>query len=244
MSRTPTSFLDRDRAFIIAEAGTCHASHYKPFRRDRAFTYVAAAKQAGADAVKFQVFHAPSPQTIFCWMDGDEERVARWRNSVLTFENWKDIKALAEDMDLVFLASVFEHETVEWLNELKVAATKVASRAARDFPYGKSPAPYFVSNGMYVPPLRDDVIILQCEANYPSSTRWSGKLLSYEPPFGFSDHSGHPIRAIDALARGCKLLEVHYFIEESDAGPDLPASLTVDQLRLVCQARDVLAETP
>jgi sialic acid synthase SpsE len=59
---------------------------------------------------------------------------------------------------------------------------------------------------------------------------------------GFSDHSGKPFLGIDAISRGCKLLEVHFKVDGIDAGLDLPACLTVDELRLVCEARDYYAE--
>ena len=138
---------------------------------------------------------------------------------------------------LVFLASVFQHSTVEWLNRLKVDAVKVASRAARDFPYAASRGPFLISHGMYGPvPHVGEQYHFQCEASYPSEIWWDGKT------FGFSDHSGNPKRAIDAIGRGLKLLEVHFYIKPEDAGPDLPASLTLDQLSLVCRARDDFAE--
>lgn len=240
--------LDLNRSFVIAEAGTCHASASSPTQRlPLALKYVTAAADAGASAIKFQMFNTPIKDDMFCWIEGDEERLQRWDDSVLSLEDWKEIKATAEDFDLVFLASAFQHSTVEWFNELGVEATKVASRAASAFPYGSAPEPFLISNGMgWRPPLTFPFKhrMLQCEANYPSTARW----VSYTPVVspmrdsGFSDHSGTPWRAIDALAHGCKLVEVHFYIDPSDAGPDQLASLDLAQLELVCEARDEFAE--
>ena len=88
--------LDLNKTFIVAEAGTCHATPYQNQRVTFALKYVEAAKEAGANAVKFQMFNNPGPETMFCWMDGDEHRVRRWQSSVIPFDGWWAIKEFAE----------------------------------------------------------------------------------------------------------------------------------------------------
>ena len=256
-----------DKCFIIAEAGTCHAHHDPEERYYVAMDYVNTAVAVGVDAIKFQMFLDPNPETMFCWIDGDEDRSRRWKQSVLSLEKWHKVKNEAEARGIMFLSSAFEYETVKWQTELGVAATKVASRAAGYLDkYKDAPKPLLVSNGMYPVAEAKDQIILQCEANYPSTTRWQGEpftishksistdKISLAPGeiiycgendircvtgfTGFSDHSGHPWRAIEAMARGCRLLEVHFYMNPSHAGPDYPASLTLDELKLVREARD------
>lgn len=252
--------IERDRCFVIAEAGTNHAvTEEDVARREKttpfqeAIEYVYAAQRVGADAIKFQIFNRPIKDDFFCWIDGDEKRSTRWWNSYVSLNDWKEVKGVADGLGIMLLASVFQHSTVQWLNELEVEATKVASRAARDFPYGCGPKPYLISDGMYADifqrhtgldfDLHDkltlagmDYIRLQCEANYPSTTWYEGEHA------GFSDHSGTPWRAIDAIRGGAYVVEVHFYINKEDAGPDLLASLNLDQLKLVCQARDAFAE--
>ena len=220
-------------AFIIAEAGTCHASVNVHKRLPGALRYADAAKAAGADAVKYQMFGHNIEQDMFCWIDGDSERSVRWKNSILSLGRWWQVKNHCDQLGIMFLASAFQYSTVAWLKHLGVAAYKVASRAARDFPYDAAPGPFLVSNGMYPVPVRPDVVPIQCEANYPSTAFWRGDMP------GFSDHSGTPDRAVDAIKRGCLVIEVHFHINESEAGPDLPASLDLSQLRAVCAARDL-----
>lgn len=235
--------FNKDRAFVIAEAGTCHAFPISESRLGTALKYVDAAKLAGADAIKFQIFADPTPDSMFCWIDGDERRVQRWRDSFMTPDEWFKVRRAAEARGMMFLASVFEHETVGWLHHLGVKATKVASRAAKDFPYDKGVPPYLISLGMHeeeaLPKISQEHYFLQCEANYPSTDWWIGG------DYGFSDHSGSPWRAIDAIGRGCRLVEVHFYRGDCspriEAGPDYYASLTVDQLKLVCEARDAYA---
>jgi N,N'-diacetyllegionaminate synthase len=225
-----------DRTFIVAEAGTNHASNDPEFRFRRAMKYVHAAVRAGADSVKFQIFNDPNPDTMFCWIEGDEARSGRWQQSYMPLDEWIAIKGEAESCGLVFLASVFEHTTVEWLTHLQVQATKVASRAARYLDaFEGAPLPLLVSNGMEVVKPTEDRLVLECEANYPSTACWTGILT------GFSDHSGDPWRAIDAISRGCQLIEVHFYLDQLHAGPDLRASLTIEDLSLICRARDAFA---
>jgi len=230
--------LSRDRCYVVAEAGTAHMGSVK-----RAYTLVGAAHRAGADSVKFQWFTPTvSKESMFCWMDGDEDRVERWRQSALDLDEWRDVKRYCDKLGIMLLASCFEHETVKWLRELDIQATKVASRAAKMFPYGDGVEPYLVSDGMFKPgnfvkmPSAAQFYMMQCEANYPSTTPWNGK------SFGFSDHSGGPFLAIYAIAHGLKLLEVHFKVDGFDAGPDEPACLDTEALAIICQARDCYAE--
>lgn len=225
-------FLVHEKSFIIAEAGTNHADSNQTTRLKKALHYVEIAAEAGADAVKFQMFAEPLTD-MFCWIDGDEDRAARWLSSVLTYEQWWEVKKKADSLGIILLASVFQDKTIGWIEDLGLEATKVASRAAKDFPYGRGPKHYYVSNGMYEVPTGANIIELQCEANYPS-TQWWEKVTP-----GFSDHSGSPARAVHAIESGCKLIEVHFYDQPEDAGPDLLACLTLEQLSFVCRSRDV-----
>jgi sialic acid synthase SpsE len=235
--------LNDDRCFVIAEAGTAHAGIEKD-RKRKAMSLVESAARAGVDAVKFQWFHNPNPDTMFCWIDGDEVRAPRWRASYMPTSDWKDVRDFAIGKGIILLASTFEGETVQWLHELDIAATKVASRAAKTFPYYRVdlPRPFIISDGMGLPEIWDARVnfegtdwLMQCEANYPSTDKWKGAN-------GFSDHSGKPFLGIDAIARGCPVLEVHFHNGETDPGPDKPASLDYLDLALICKARDYYAE--
>jgi sialic acid synthase SpsE len=227
--------FNSSKCFIIAEAGTCHSSPIPNVRFAKAMRYVLAAANAGADSIKFQMF---DDTKLFCPYPGDEQREPRWDNSELTFDQWAQVKEFTEACGMVFLASVFQHSMCDLLKSLNVKAVKVASRAAENFPYRRFDVPFLLSMGMDYPEERKGAIYLQCEANYPSTECW------LETPHmqGFSDHSGTPWRAVDAISRGCKLIEVHFYVDPIDAGPDFPASLDLDQLKTVCEARDAFFE--
>jgi len=153
--------LNLDSCFVVAEAGTSHADPDPEIRLERVIECVYAAAKVRVDAIKFQIFNDPNLGTMFCWIDGDDERSYRWRESRLSLDNWKQVKLECDDIGIIFLASVFEYETIKWLNELQVAATKVACRAAPYLDTFKdAPRPLLVSNGMTEVEEVEDIIIL------------------------------------------------------------------------------------
>ena len=55
-------------------------------------------------------------------------------------------------------------------------------------------------------------------------------------------HSGTIWPALDAMARGCPIVEVHFRMERMGDNPDRVVSLTPAQLTLIREARDAFAE--
>ena len=226
-------------AYIIAEAGTAHAGNIKT-----AMQFVDAAKNAGADAIKFQMF--TPREELFCPMDGDEDRWAWWNQSMLTLDEWKNVKQLAQNLDIHFFASVFQQTGIEWGKELEFPVWKVASRAARTFPYKDAPGPFLISTlegslGDNPPPYSEFIyekhsVQLYCRSEYPTQLRNA----RWRVMEGLSDHSGTIYPALDAMARGASVIEVH--IKLNDKGPDAASSITPYNLKQICETRDAFAE--
>lgn len=227
--------------YIIAEAGTGHVGRYH-----KAKELATEAKIAGADAVKFQMF-VPD-EDLFCPLPGDENRRPRWDRTWLCFADWQRINWHCSQIGITFLASAFQPTAVQWLKDLNVAAYKVASRAAATYPYDAVPGPFIVSMGMAPDlPYRDwhDTTFLNCVSKYPTplnDAQWPDGNWGIYGKRGLSDHSGTIWPGLDAMARGCPMLEVHFAIDKADAGNDSAVCLTVDQLKLLCEARDAFAE--
>ncbi len=241
----------RQRAYVIAEAGTCHGGD-----ETRARNYIAAAHMAGADAVKFQIF-VPD-EALFCHIEGDDKRLKRWRKSMLGLREWERLAELSQKLGIDFLASVFQPTAIKWLKQLHPTAIKVASRAALSFPYDEFEHPYLVSLGMCsdeqfielsdtLHQKRKQVIWLLCKSEYPSPVSWLNlhDIRAYRrhgAPVGVSDHSASVIPGIAAMTAGAAVVEVHYAIDRRHAGNDAPACLNVEELQLLCGARDALVE--
>lgn len=236
--------------YIIAEAGTGHVADQVIHRQNKAIALCQAAAAAHADAVKFQMFVPDEP--LFCPVDGDDKRRVRWNKSILGLMDWQEIADYCYSaLHIDFFASAFQPTAVQWLKQLGVKAYKVASRAAATYPYDAVPGLFIVSDGMVggsadAMALRRkreaDSIWLQCRSKYPTplaEAQWDWDL-DYGDR-GLSDHSGTIWPGLDAMARGCPMLEVHFAIDKADAGNDAPVVLTVDQLKLLCEARDAFA---
>lgn len=221
--------------YIIAEAGTSHA-HPDPYTRyARAMRHVTLAHEAGADAVKFQLFVHDEP--LFCPLAGDDNRWERWKQTFLSYEEWRQIKALADKVKVDFLLSAFQPTGVDWCRLMALRYYKVASRAARHYPYSKVPGPFIVSNGMYPTPgdLRD-AWTLHCVSQYPTAlehAKWPENSLTS----GLSDHSGTIYPGLDAIVRGAKFLEVHFSDEIGGNDPNL----SVSALAILCDANKGIA---
>ena len=219
-------------AYIIAEAGTAHGGNIKT-----AMQFVEAAKNAGADAIKFQMF--TPREELFCPMEGDEYRWAWWNQSMLTFDEWKIIKQHAKNYGIDFFASVFQKTGIEWGKKLEFPVWKVASRATKVFPYKEVAGPFLISDHA-LECKRDyysDEVWLDCYGQYPTPLSLAGWNSSYD---GLSDHSGTIFPALDAMARGASVIEVH--IKLNDSGPDAESSITPYNLRQITEARDGFAE--
>jgi N,N'-diacetyllegionaminate synthase len=231
--------------YIIAEAGMGHHDEQHLNRMWKAERLVKAAAKAGANAVKFQMFVAC--EGLFCERPGDGQRFQRWNRTHMDLETWAKIKESAEAYGMDFLASAFQPTAVQWLKKLNVAAYKVASRAAATYPYDAVPGPFLISDGMHmvkINPNRSGAIRLQCIPKYPTplkEARWERGPDADDYGHGLSDHSGTVWPGLDAMARGCPLIELHFAIDKADAGPDAAVCLTVDELKLLCQARDAFA---
>ena len=241
-------------ALIVAEAGTNHHSRIPKERIERAKLCIDTAAECKADIVKFQLF--VMGEKLFCPMEGDEKRWLRWKGTFLNLHIWHDLRDYAEEAGIELMLSAFQQTGVEWVNTLGLRH-KVASRAAVAYPYDSAVGDLIVSTGSeQARALKRYGRVawpyhcktLQCVMEYPcplSKSRWDGNdydLESAPDTAGLSDHSGTPWPAIDAMARGAEIIEVHFRPPGIEEGPDAVVELTPEQLRMICDARDGFGE--
>jgi N-acetylneuraminate synthase len=92
-----------------------------------------------------------------------------------------------------------------------------------------------------------DLAVLQCTSEYPTPLEHVGlNVLSemrgrYGVPVGLSDHAGQTAPILAAIARGADVIEAHITLDRNMFGPDVPASLTVQEFRAIVDFRDALA---
>jgi|SRR5882672_8512636 len=226
-----------------------------------AHAFIDAIAAAGADAVKFQTHIAAAESTPrepwrVRFSPQDDSRYAYWRRMEFTEEQWQGLRRHADERRLLFLSSPFSLEAVELLTRVGVAAWKVASGevanpAMLDRMTGTG-LPMILSTGMSgldeidaaVTRIRaggSSLAVLQCTSAYPCPPEQVGLNLlgvyreRYGCAVGLSDHSGTVYPSLAAAALGAEVLEVHVTLSREMFGPDVPASVTTEELHQLAE---------
>ena len=251
------SFLERrdDGCVVIAEVAQAHDGSL-----GMAHAYIDAVADAGADAIKFQTHIASAESTRrepwrAKFSRQDESRYDYWRRMEFSEEQWAGLREHASSKGLLFLSSPFSQQAVELLERVGVDAWKVASGEVSNGPLFTSMArgglPIVLSTGMSdwaeidaaVELCRGselDITVLQCTSMYPTPPEKVGlRVLEqlrrrYDCPVGLSDHSGTIYAGLAAAALGASVVEVHVAFSRQVFSPDLPVSLTTDELAQLC----------
>lgn len=175
--------------FIIAEAGVNHNGDLK-----MALDLVDAAKEAGADAVKFQTFvteevitrHSPKANYHIATTGRDEEQT--WfdliKSEELPPEAFTVIKEHCEKRGIIFMSTPYDVPSVELLDRLDVKAYKVASTDTNNLRLlevmARTGRPIIISCGMCtmdevrasIDHLRksgcSQIVLTHCTAEYPA----------------------------------------------------------------------------
>jgi len=222
-----------------------------------AHAFVDAIANAGADAVKFQTHIAEAESTPgepwrVKFSRQDASRYDYWKRMEFTEEQWRGLKAHADERGLLFLSSPFSGEAVELLERLDIAAWKVASGEVNNpallDQMLRSKKPMLLSSGMSslaeldaavarIRAASAPVAVMQCTTMYPCPPDKIGiEMLDvfrtrYTAPVGLSDHSGAIFPGLAAATIGCDILEIHVALSREMFGPDVPASITTLELR-------------
>lgn len=146
---------DGHSPFIVAEAGINHNGEV-----ERALAMVRIAREAGADAVKFQTFRAAEfvgdpAQTYTYQSQGrkvTESMLAMFRRCELPRKAWFALKAECERQGIMFLSTPQNRTDLDLLLEVGVPAIKIGSDDFTNLPLLKSHAttglPIILSCGM------------------------------------------------------------------------------------------------
>ncbi len=222
-----------------------------------AHAFIDAIADAGADAVKFQTHIAAAESTPnepwrVKFSRQDKTRYDYWKRMEFTFEQWKELKHHAAERNLLFLSTPFSDEAIDLLNEIGVKAWKVASGEVGNLraleKLIKTGNPIILSSGMSdwreldtaVKPVQkagNPLAVLQCTTAYPCPPEKIGLNVlelfreRYGCSVGLSDHSGKIYAGLAASALGAEVLEIHVTFSRQMFGPDVPASVTTDELR-------------
>lgn len=243
---------------IIAEIGMNHEGSV-----GQAKMLVKAAKESGADAVKFQM-HISEEETLRCAPAPayftSESRYDYFERTAFTLDEWRDIKEYCGEQGVEFIVSPFSIEAVRRLVEMGVDAIKIPSGEVTNTPYleyiAKQKTPIILSSGMntwdeikeaytILNQGNNIVSILQCTSEYPCQAEHLGLNiitdLKREFPcamIGFSDHSDNIWSSIIAVCFGARIIERHFTLSKLMYGPDAYMSLEPNELLQLRKAVD------
>lgn len=246
-------FLSSGKTLVIAEVGSNHAGDH-----ELAVESVAAAKAAGADAVKFQLFRAETlvddKFPLLKHVRGHERtQRERFRVNALPPALIGRLAEAAAKAGLLFLVTPFDEEAVELLDPY-VPAFKIASGDLTNRPLVErviaKDKPILISTGLstleeidaaagIIP--RHHFHPMHCVAAYPTPDEQAG--LNAIPflarhfgcPVGYSDHTIGGLASAIAVGLGANIVEKHFLPRENPNVGDYALSLGVDAFRAMVE---------
>ncbi|NQV40661.1 MAG: N-acetylneuraminate synthase family protein [Nitrosopumilus sp.] len=236
---------------IIAEVAQAHDGSL-----GMAHAFIDAAADSGADGIKFQTHIAAAESTPdepwrVKFSQQDKTRYDYWKRMKFSEEQWAGLRDHARQRGLLFVSSPFSGEAVDLLERIDIDAWKIASGEVGNLPLFEQLAghkkPVLLSTGMSpwseidtaVEQIRSHglpVAVMQCTSIYPTPPEKTGITLipkmreRYGCPVGLSDHSGTIYPGLAAAVYGIKVLELHVTFDRKMFGPDVPASVTFQEL--------------
>lgn len=252
---------DGEPCFIIAEAGSNHDGD-----KAQALQLIAVAAEAGADAVKFQVFRADRlyPRNAGA---SDYLKIGKSIYEIISEMEipygWlPELAACAGEKGILFLASVFDEKSADQLSQY-VEAYKIASYEMNHSLLVRHVAekgkPVIMSTGTanlaevresvqhFMETGNENLILMQCTAAYPAPIEslnvraLSTLKKAFGLPSGLSDHSRDPIIGpLAAVGQGANIIEKHFTLSNDLPGPDHRFAVEPEELaRMVEKIRQM-----
>lgn len=242
--------IPKKEVYIIAEISQNHDGSL-----GQAHAFIDAVAGTGVDAIKFQTHIAEAESTLdepfrVKFSYEDKTRYDYWKRMEFTFGQWEELRRHAIEAGLDFLSSVFSVEAFEMLESIGMPAWKLGSGEVYNKylvdKMVKTGKPILLSTGLssyedidrQVEMIKaNPYAVMQCTTAYPCPAEKIGlNLISemrdrYDCPIGLSDHSGTIFPSLAAVANGALMIEVHVTMSPYMFGPDVKASVTIEQLR-------------
>lgn len=246
--------------FIIAEAGSNWRAGSKAADLKRSQDLINAAKEAGCDAVKFQVYRA---DTVYVENAASADYMDKMgiKKSVrdvfvelsMPYEMIPELADMCKKAGIEFMATAFSkddfHAVDPYVQRHKIGSYEIGHVRLLELA-ANSQKPLIVSTGAssiddiqwaidyYKEHGGKDLTLLQCCSQYPAEA--AGMNLKAIPwmhsyfglPVGLSDHTVDPIAApVAAVALGATVIEKHFTMNKTFEGPDHSFAVEPDELK-------------
>lgn len=249
---------DGQPCFIIAEAGVNHNGNMQTAKK-----LIDKAKQAGADAIKFQTYltenlvskSSPKAKYQVKRTSKKESQYKMLKELELNKKQTKELASYAKKKKIIFLSTPYDFESADLLSSLKVPAFKIASCDITNIPLlrhvAKKKKPIILSTGMstmheIIKAVNEiqkrgnnKIALLQCTTDYPANPKEINlhAILTLQKnfalPIGYSDHTTGPTAALVAVSLGSTVIEKHFTLDRNMKGPDHFASSEPEELKLL-----------
>lgn len=239
--------MELNLAYIIAELNTSHNGDLQVAKK-----MVIAARESGADCVKFQSF---SPESLYSETYFDSNpMVKRIFNKVsLSETELYDLSLFCTEVGLDFSSTAYNYSEIDFLsNECNPAFLKIASMDINNYDFlrhvAKKKLPIILSTGMSsfnevqiaVNVLNEngdrDITILHCTSNYPTESKDVSlkNILTLQKMFpsnriGFSDHTIGYLAPVLAIGMGAAVIEKHFTLDNRLIGLDNQMAANPDE---------------
>jgi N,N'-diacetyllegionaminate synthase len=238
------------QVFVIAEAGVNHNGDVEIAKR-----MIEVAKNAGADAIKFQTFKAESiatadaPKAYYqrSTTESGESQLEMLRKLELSESAHYTLKEHCDKVGITLLSTPFDETSADLLERLSVPAYKLSSGDLTNWPLiehvARKGKPLIISTGMAtIDEVADavftatgagckELVVLHCVSNYPATAAevnlraMATMQKQFAIPVGYSDHTVGIAVCLAAVALGAAVIEKHFTLDRNLPGPDHPASL-------------------
>lgn len=248
-------------AYIIAEVGVNHNGSMELAKK-----LCLAAKNVGADAVKFQTW--VTEKIITKNVKQADYQAENTRNNQsqfdmlkaleLSYDEFREIKEYCDEIGIQFASTADEQDSLDFLVDIGIPFIKVGSGDIGNISYlryiGSKKMPVILSTGMStladvevsIKALKEggakQIALLHCTTNYPcpydsvNLKAMDTLKKAFGTQVGYSDHTVGIEIPIAAVARGAAIIEKHFTLDKHLTGPDHLASTEPKDFKLMVDA--------
>ena len=239
---------ENETPFIIAEIGNNHNGNVNTAKE-----LIKTAKEAGADAVKFQVKNIEksfSKELLDSTYVNENSfgKTYREHKMALEFseEQMKELYDFASKMNIICFSTPFDIDSVDMLERIGNPIYKISSFHVTDLKLieyvCQRKKPIIISTGMstieeidkaveLIKKFTKDFIIMHCVSCYPTEDKDVNlNIIStlknrYNCPIGYSGHERGIAITASTVLLGCCVIERHFTLDRTMKGPDHASSV-------------------
>lgn len=206
---------------------------------------------------------APKAEYQIKVMGSEESQLEMTRKLELPYDEFIKLEEYAKELGLEVFSTPFDFDSIDFLATRKQKIWKIPSGELLNLPYLEKIArldingkEIVLSTGMAtVDEIKlalevlhvngvsaDKITILHCNTEYPTPYEDVNlnSIAGFKKTFsdykiGFSDHSPGYFAGIASVPYGITFIEKHFTLDKNFSGPDHKASVTPDELALLCE---------